>query len=125
MASGHVRFLCSIVFMSSYSFWIDKIFFGSALNDRHCGVSLTYSYDLLLEQLGARIKQLRKARGWTLRDMVVQHGFHLSHWQAFESGNRGISLPSLLRIAEVLGITPSQLLKGLGEAKDQKTNSKK
>lgn len=125
MASGHVRFLCSIVFMSSYSFWIDNIFFGSALNDRHCGVSLTYSYDLLLEQLGARIKQLRKARGWTLRDMVVQHGFHLSHWQAFESGNRGISLPSLLRIAEVLGITPSQLLKGLGEAKDQKTNSKK
>jgi transcriptional regulator with XRE-family HTH domain len=88
-------------------------------------VSLSYSYDLLLEQLGARIKQLRKAHGWTLRDMVVQHGFHLSHWQAFESGNRGISLPSLLRIAEVLGVTPSQLLKGLGEAKGWKPDSKK
>jgi transcriptional regulator with XRE-family HTH domain len=50
-----------------------------------------------------------------MRDMVVQHGFHLTHWQAFERGNRGISLPSLLRIAEVLGITVCELLKGLGE----------
>ena len=75
---------------------------------------MEYSYELLLEQLGARIKQLRKDRGWTLRDMVVQHNFHLTHWQAFEKGNRGMSLPSLLRVASVFGLSPSQLLEGLG-----------
>lgn len=75
-----------------------------------------YSYELLLEELGARIKKLRKERGFTLRDMVVKHGFHLTHWQAFERGKRGLSLPSLLRIAEVLDVTLSELLDGLGEA---------
>jgi transcriptional regulator with XRE-family HTH domain len=80
------------------------------------GVKVQYSYELLLVQLGARLKGLRKERGWTLRDMVIQHGFHLTHWQSFERGNRGMSLPSLLRIAEVFGVTPSDLLKGLGVA---------
>lgn len=80
---------------------------------------MAYSYEVFLEELGARIKQLRKERGWTLRDMVVQHGFHLSHWQAFEKGNRGISLSSLLRIAEVYNITLSELLDGLGEVKEK------
>ncbi len=86
---------------------------------------MKYSYDLLLEQLGARIKQLRKERGWTLRDMVVQHGFHLSHWQAFERGNRGMSVPSLLRIAEVFDVTLCELLDGLGEVKAEKVASSK
>lgn len=81
---------------------------------------MTYSYEVFLEQLGARIKQMRKERGWTLRDMVVQHGFHLSHWQAFEKGNRGMSLPSLLRIAEVYSITLSDLLDGLGEVSEKR-----
>ncbi len=74
-----------------------------------------YSYDLWLEELGARIKQLRKGRGWTLRDMVVQHGFHLTHWQGFERGKKGISVPSLMRVAELFDMTLCQLLEGLGE----------
>jgi hypothetical protein len=86
----------------------DRVFFRSE--------RLHYSYALLLEELGARIKKLRKERGLTLRDMVVQHGFHLTHWQAFERGKRGMALPSLLRIAEVLDVTLCDLLDGLGEA---------
>jgi transcriptional regulator with XRE-family HTH domain len=82
------------------------------------GERLTYSYELLLDQLGARIKQLRKERGWTLRDMVVQHGFHLSQWQALEAGNRrGVSIPTLLRVAEILSVPPWELLRDLGEVK--------
>jgi transcriptional regulator with XRE-family HTH domain len=75
---------------------------------------LQYSYDLLQKQLGARIKVMRKERGWTLRDMVIKHDVHLTHWQHFERGSRGISVPSLLRIAEIFGVTPSQLLEDLG-----------
>ncbi len=76
---------------------------------------MRYSYELWLEELGARIKQLRKARGWTLRDMIVQHGFHVTHWQAFERGKKGISVPSLMRVAELFDMTLCQLLEGLGE----------
>jgi len=79
------------------------------------GGQLPYSYELLQKQLGARIKAMRQERKWTLRDMVVSHGFHLTHWQHFERGTRGISIPSLLRIAEVFGVTPSALLEDLGE----------
>lgn len=85
---------------------------------------MAYSYEAFLGQLGARIKQLRKERGWTLRDMVVQHGFHLSHWQAFEKGNRGMSLPSLLRIADVYKIPVSELLSGLGEEEEKQNDDR-
>ncbi len=84
---------------------------------------MEYSYELLLEQLGARLKELRKERGWTLRDMVVKHGFHLTHWQAFEKGNRGMSLPSLLRVATLFDMPPSKLIEGLGQI-NKKASSK-
>ena len=62
---------------------------------------------------GLRIRAMRKDRGWTLRDMVVLHGFHLSAWQGFESGRVGMSLRSLLRVAGALGMHPSELLAGV------------
>lgn len=79
---------------------------------------MRYSVELLQQELAARIKQLRKARGWTLRHMVIEYRFHLAHWQGFEGGKKGITLPSLVRIAEVFDMTLSQLLDGLGEIHD-------
>lgn len=63
--------------------------------------------------LGLRLRAMRKERGWTLRDMVVLHGFHLSAWGGFESGRIGMSLRSLLRVASALGMHPSELLAGI------------
>ncbi len=74
-----------------------------------------YSYEKFLADLSARIKRMRKERGWTLRDMVVRHDFHLTHWQNFESGKRGFAVPSLLRIAEVFGLRLSELIGDAGE----------
>ncbi len=62
---------------------------------------------------------MRKERGWTYRDMVVHHGFHLSAWQAFESAKNGISLPSLLRVAKTFGIHPSELIAGIDVGTDE------
>ena len=78
-----------------------------------------YSYEKFLKDFSVRIKQLRKERGWTLRDMVVRHDFHLTHWQAFESGKRGFSLPSLLRIAEVFDLRLCDLLADAGELNEE------
>ena len=63
--------------------------------------------------LGLRLRAMRKERGWTLRDMVVLHRFHLSAWGGFESGRIGMSLRSLLRVAVALGVHPAELLAGL------------
>jgi transcriptional regulator with XRE-family HTH domain len=67
-------------------------------------------YERFLKALGAQIRAMRKERGWTLRDMVVQHGFHLSAWQGYEAGRLGMSLPSLLRVSKALGLPASALL---------------
>ncbi len=74
---------------------------------------LQYSYESFLKELGGRLRQMRTARGWTLRHMIVAHGFHLAHWQGFEKG-KGISVPSLLRVCEVFDISAEDLIAGLG-----------
>jgi transcriptional regulator with XRE-family HTH domain len=71
-------------------------------------------YEQFLKTLGGRIKQLRKERGLSLRDMVLQHGYNDSQWRKYERGG-SINLQSLLKVAKVFGISLSRLLDGLGE----------
>lgn len=74
---------------------------------------MRYSYELFIKELGVRLKQMRNERGWTLRDMIVDHSFHMTHWQGFEKG-KGISVQSLLRVCEVFDIKLDDLVEGLG-----------
>lgn len=74
---------------------------------------IKYSYDFFLRDVGSKLRQMRIDNGWTLRDMIVLHGFHLAHWQGFEKG-RGMSLQSLLRICTVLDLRLEDLIAGIG-----------
>jgi transcriptional regulator with XRE-family HTH domain len=74
---------------------------------------LRYDYKQFSAGLGKRVRQLRKDRGLTLRALVVQHGFHLTQIQRIEKGD-GVSVPTLLRIAEVFQIPVEKLVAGLG-----------
>lgn len=76
---------------------------------------MRYTYESFLKELGARLKQMRQERGWTLRMMVVDHKFHVTHWQSFENG-KAISVPSLLRVCEVFDISLEDLVRGLGRS---------
>jgi transcriptional regulator with XRE-family HTH domain len=71
-------------------------------------------YKGFLAALGKRIKEFRKDRGWSLRDMVIQHGYHDSQWRKYESGG-GLTIPSLLRIASLYQVSLTKLLDGLAE----------
>jgi transcriptional regulator with XRE-family HTH domain len=71
-------------------------------------------YKAFLKALGARIKNMRKKKGWSLRDMVKLHDYHDSQWRKFESGG-SMNVMSLLRIAEVFEMSLSKLLDGLAE----------
>ena len=62
-----------------------------------------------------RIKQLRKDRKVTMRSFVVDHGFHLTHLGRIERGD-GISVPTILRLAEVFQEPLESLLAGLGSS---------
>ena len=75
---------------------------------------LTYSYDEFLKQLGAKLRSMRLERGWSLRDMIVHHGYHLVQWQNLEKG-KGLSVPSLLRLCQVFDVRLTELIEGLAE----------
>ncbi len=64
-------------------------------------------------ELGARLKQMRKSRGWSVRHMVVHYGFHVTQWQSFEKG-KWVTIPTLLRICEAFQVRLEALVEGLG-----------
>lgn len=75
---------------------------------------MTYSYEDFLKQLGTKLRAMRLERGWTLRHMIVHHGYHLVQWQYLEKG-KGLSVPSLLRLCKVFDVRLSELIEGIGE----------
>ncbi len=75
-------------------------------------------YEAFQKALGRRIKEFRKERKLSLRDMVVKHGYHDSQWRRFERGGAA-NVQSLLRIAKALGTSLSILLDGLGEYSEE------
>lgn len=76
---------------------------------------MKYDHREFLKALGMRVKGFRKQRGWTLRDMIVTHGYHQTAWQRIERGD-GMTIPTLLKLCELFEMSVSDLLNGLGDA---------
>jgi transcriptional regulator with XRE-family HTH domain len=85
---------------------------------------LRYDYKEFSAAFGRKVKELRKAHGLTLRAMVVEHGFHLTQFQRIEKGE-GVSVPTLLRVAEVFQIPLDRLVADLGIVPDSDSRRKK
>jgi XRE family aerobic/anaerobic benzoate catabolism transcriptional regulator len=62
---------------------------------------------------GERIRKLRRAKGWRQIDLAEQSGVHEVHISDLERGTREPGLRTLSKIALALGISLSELLKGL------------
>ena len=65
-------------------------------------------------RLGRRIRQLRKAKGWRQIDLAQHSGVHEVHISDLERGTREAGIRTLLRIAESLETTVSDIFRGLG-----------
>lgn len=83
---------------------------------------MRYQYENFLLELGAKLRKMRTDQGWTLRQMIVEHGFHLAQWQGFEKG-KGISVPTLLRLCEIFNLTLEELVAGLGRQEDESVST--
>lgn len=59
--------------------------------------------------LGKRLRELRKAKGWSVRDMVVQHGYFDAQWRNYEKGST-ITIDSLLKVAGIFQLSIIELL---------------
>jgi transcriptional regulator with XRE-family HTH domain len=64
--------------------------------------------DFLQEQLaslGARLRILRRERGWTLDDMAEHCGFSKGYLSRLESGDRQASITAILTLSRVFGVS--------------------
>ena len=68
-------------------------------------------------QLGARIRSLREARKWSQEQLAVRCGLHRTYVGGVERGERNISLDNIVRIATSMGVSASELLKGVGDGR--------
>ena len=61
-------------------------------------------------RLGKRIRDLRKAKGWTQFEMAEKMGFDRSYIAEVETGKIEICLRNLEIVARIFGLEPHQLL---------------
>ena len=61
-------------------------------------------------RFGARVRQLRKRRGWTQAEMADRLGIDRSYLADIERGKRNVSLLNIEIIADGFGLTISKLL---------------
>ncbi len=65
----------------------------------------------VLEVLGGRTRELRMARGWTLRDLAERSGVSVRFLVQLEAGRGNISVKRLADLADAFGIMASDLLR--------------
>lgn len=65
------------------------------------------------ERLGARIRALRKAKGWRLIDLAQHSGIREVHLSYVERGTREVGLNTLAAIAQGLDVSLAELLKDI------------
>lgn len=65
-------------------------------------------------RIGQRLYQRRTEKGLTLQELAVQSGVHTTHIGRIEKGERFPSAKILLKLAEPLGFSESDLLKLAG-----------
>ena len=64
----------------------------------------------LQRALGRNVRKHREALGISQEDFAHQLGFHRTYLGAIERGERNLSLKSIERLADQLGVTPLSLL---------------
>jgi transcriptional regulator with XRE-family HTH domain len=67
-----------------------------------------------LTAIGLRIWTARNAAGLTLKTFAGETGVSVAAARSWEGGNRDAGIGGLLRMAEVLGVSPAWLLVGDG-----------
>jgi transcriptional regulator with XRE-family HTH domain len=67
----------------------------------------------ILEQLGMRIRYLRKRKGWSQEDLALEANVNKNYICDLEKGRRNPTLKLLEKISLAFNITISELTKGL------------
>jgi transcriptional regulator with XRE-family HTH domain len=61
---------------------------------------------------GARLRELRKNRGWTLKEVATRLGVRHTHIIKYESGVHAPPLEKIAQFADIYGVTVDYLITG-------------
>jgi transcriptional regulator with XRE-family HTH domain len=67
--------------------------------------------EIIRHRLSINVRMLRNSAMLTLKKSSERAEMHWRHWQKIEAGQVNITLQTLVRLAEVLGTDPSDLLR--------------
>ena len=63
------------------------------------------------KRVGARIRKLRKAKGWSQEKLALEANLHRAYIGQIERGEKNIGLINLQKISKALGSKPFELVK--------------
>ena len=67
----------------------------------------------LQKRFGDRVRELRKARGWSQEHLADVCHLHRSHMGQIERGEVDVELTTLRKVTKGLGVHPGEVLEGL------------
>lgn len=68
-----------------------------------------------LQRFGARVRELRRAKGLTQEDLADASGLDRSYVGSLERGERNVSLRNIEKIAKALGVPVARLFRSPGD----------
>jgi transcriptional regulator with XRE-family HTH domain len=71
---------------------------------------LTYQ-SKLSKRLGAAVFRLRNVKGWTRTKLAQRAGISVTYVRQIEQGDNVPTLTIIVELAEVLGVTPAELVR--------------
>lgn len=64
----------------------------------------------VIKDVGRRVAELRRARGWTQEELAVQLSVSVQYVRRVEGGGENLTIKSLVEIARVCGARTAELL---------------
>lgn len=65
------------------------------------------------QQLGERIRQIRRKKGWSQEELAGRCGLHRSHMGEIERGQANLTMLTLVTIAQTLETSAAMLFKDI------------
>lgn len=73
------------------------------------------------EEIGDRVRRLRKAAGQTQEEFAETTGISLRSLKGYETGARELPTSAIMRLCELSSVTPSWILMGRRDELDEET----
>lgn len=83
------------------------------MDDSHPVPDGCLMHDDILKKFGERVRMLRKAQGYSQESFAAKCELDRTYLGGIERGERNLALRNMQRIANSLGISISELTKGL------------